>query len=74
MLEKIKEFLSLQAIGKFLGKLIRKLLAGLSGYLIAKWGIDAALVQNFEQAALELIIALLPGLLALIWGWIKAKI
>ena len=71
LISKIKEKITAKLIGKFLASLIRKILAALSGYLIVKLGLDAELVHNFQQATMELIIALLPILLSVIWGWVE---
>lgn len=60
-------------VAKWAGKLIRKALAVLGGYLIAKYGLDEQLVNGAIDKIAELLIAVLPIIIAQLWS-MKAEI
>lgn len=65
------EWLKKLAINKYAGSLIRTALVALGAYLTAKLGLEKGMVDAFVQSTTELLLSLLPIVIAQVWSLIE---
>lgn len=65
------EWLKQKILTKYTGSIIRTALAALGGYLIAQYGLDSELVEQFINNTTEVLVAVVPLIIAQIWSLIQ---
>lgn len=65
------EWLKQKILTKYTGSIIRTVLAALGGYLIAQYGLDSEIVEKFISSTTEVLVAVLPLVIAQIWSLIQ---
>ena len=67
------DWLRKKFFNKYLGSVVRTVLAALGGYLIKHYGLDENLVEQFITSFGEVLVIVLPLVVAQIWSLFQKK-